>query len=101
MQKYSRRLHSLESMKNYKASRFGGKMRKSESSVVADEKSWIGSFKTLKRTKRSTIKNAESYVLKSDQDRLVYHKLVTGRGGPKLEFSCPARDFDKFDFPES
>ncbi|EFP05188.1 CRE-MLTN-5 protein [Caenorhabditis remanei] len=69
MQKYSRRLQSLESMKNYKASRFGGKMRKSESSVVADEKSWIGSFKTLKRTKRSTIKNAESYVLKSDQDR--------------------------------
>ncbi|EGT54080.1 hypothetical protein CAEBREN_29135 [Caenorhabditis brenneri] len=77
--KGSEKLKKLRSMKSYEASKsaeYRNKSRKSKleksssssSSLYNDE--WVGSFKTVRRVKRSMkIKVADSYTLKSEYDK--------------------------------
>ncbi|EGT48340.1 CBN-MLTN-7 protein [Caenorhabditis brenneri] len=80
--KSTEKLKKLRSMKSYEASKISENRSKkrrrilktsSENSVISNdvnENEWVGSFKTVRRAKRSiNVKNSDNYVLKSEYDR--------------------------------
>ncbi|EFP05209.1 hypothetical protein CRE_04035 [Caenorhabditis remanei] len=80
--KSNEKLKKLRSMESYEASKSAEHKNKrrrrilkksSENSGISNELSendWVGSFKTVKRAKRSIkVKNADSYILKTEYDK--------------------------------
>eukprot|EP00081_Caenorhabditis_elegans_P016904 NP_496916.2 MLt-TeN (mlt-10) related [Caenorhabditis elegans] len=65
--KKSDKLKKLKNMEAHEASKSAEKTGKKRRRVLKE--SWLGSFKTVRRAKRSIIRNAESYTLKSDFDK--------------------------------
>ncbi|CAL2032240.1 unnamed protein product [Caenorhabditis brenneri] len=80
------KLKKLRSMESYEASKSAENKSKrrrrilkksSESSGVSRENNWVGSFKTVRRAKREIkVKNADSYILKSEYDRSPFSTIT-------------------------
>ncbi|PIC47239.1 hypothetical protein B9Z55_006660 [Caenorhabditis nigoni] len=66
--KLSEKLWKLKSMENYKSAKIV-KTHRNMRKVEIENPQWIGSFKTVRSKRSMKVRNAESYVLKSDHDK--------------------------------
>ncbi|CAB03459.1 MLt-TeN (mlt-10) related [Caenorhabditis elegans] len=75
--KKSDKLKKLRSMESYEASKSAEKKKRRRTLKNSKEEPWVGSFKTARRAKRSIkVKQADSYVLKSDYDKSPFSRIT-------------------------